>query len=139
MQCAWKFRASRAELVAKRIRRLIGGIGVEAPLDFVAPGAARQAVDHLDRLFQRLYQVALPACTVLGQDQDAPVVPPDFSNAVRAILPEGRQPWAHALPDPVDEPPRLGVGQAAARLRYRLHLIDEGPLVSRELQRVLPA
>ncbi len=66
-------------------QRVFRRVGVEAALDLLAPGAARQAVDHLDALVGAVgaldglledgLQVALRALAVLGEDQDAAVVP----------------------------------------------------------------
>ena len=101
-------------------QRVFGGIGVEPALDFLAPGATRQAVDDLDalvgavgaldRLLEDRLQVALRALAVLGEDQNAAVVP------LRR-----RRPWAacRRAEDPGRgcariqsiKPPCLGVGQ----------------------------
>ncbi len=97
-QCAWKFRPSRAASVASRMRSGSFRIGVEAALDLLAPCAAREAVDDLDalvgavgaldRLLEDRLQVALRALAVLGEDQDAAVVPLR-RRALSARLPKG--------------------------------------------------
>ena len=66
-------------------QRVLRGVGVEPALDLLAPRAAREAVDHLDALvgavgaldglLEDRLQVALRALAVLGEDQDAAVVP----------------------------------------------------------------
>ena len=114
-------------------QRVLRGIGVEPALDLLAPRAAREAVDHLDALVGAIgaldglledrLQVALRAFAVLGEDQDAAVVP--LRRRALRLLAEGRQIRAEILADPVDEPPDLGVGQVPRLLRDLLHLIEE--------------
>ena len=106
-------------------QRVLRGVGVEPALDLLAPGAAREAVDHLDalvgaigaldRLLEDRLQVALRALAVLGEDQDAAVVP--LRRRALRLLAEGRQVRAEVLADPVDQPPHLGVGQVRASSR----------------------
>ena len=114
-------------------QRVLRGVGVEPALDLLAPRAAREAVDHLDalvgavgaldRLLEDRLQVALRALAVLGEDQDAPVVP--FRRRALRLLAEGRQVGAQVLADPVDQTPRLGVGQVARLLGDLLHLVEQ--------------
>ncbi len=66
-------------------QRVFCRVRVEATLDFLAPGAANQAVNHLDALLgtvrafdgllQNGLQIAFRALAVFGEDQYAAVVP----------------------------------------------------------------
>ena len=115
VQCAWKFRPSRAASVAIRMRSgSSAGIRVEAALDLLAVGARGLAVDGLDPLvgevgagdglLQHLAQVALRADHVLGEDQHPPVSP------VRAVGTE-------VVVDPADQ--TCGSWRPAGRGRRR--------------------
>ena len=65
-------------------QRVLHRVGIEPTLDFLAPGAAREAVDDLDaifgtfatlnRLLEYHLQVALRALAILGEDEDAAIV-----------------------------------------------------------------
>ena len=106
-------------------QRILRRVGVEPALDLLAPRAAREAVDHLDalvgavgaldRLLEDRLQVALRALAVLGEDQDAAVVP--LRRRALRRLAEGREVRAEVLADPVDQPADLGVGQVPRSAR----------------------
>ena len=114
-------------------QRVPGGFGVEPALDLLTAGAAREAVDHLDApvgplgtldgLLEDLFQMALRAFAVLGEDQDAALVP--LRRRARRPLPERRKFRAQPGADPVDEAAGLGVRQVSRPLRDLLHPVEE--------------
>ena len=119
VQCAWKFRPSRAASVASRMRSGSFAGSVLKRRWISLRRAAREAVDHLDALvgavgaldglLEDLLQVALRALAVLGEDQDAAVVP--LRSAPLRLLAEGRQLRAKVLADPVDQRRVLASGR----------------------------
>ena len=101
-------------------QRILGRVGVEAALDLLAPASplVRPSITSMRSSARSVpsiacsrivLQVALRALAVLGEDQDAAVVP--LRRLALRPLAEGRQLRAEVLADPVDQPPGLGVGQ----------------------------
>ena len=108
-------------------------MGVEPLLDLPPILRADQPVNHLDalirqvrscdRFLQDVPQVALRAFPVLGEDQHPTVVP--GGRLTLRQLAEGRQPGAEVCPDPIDQPPHLGVGQVPRLLGDCLHPVQK--------------
>ena len=98
--------------------RVLGGRGVEPALDLAAAGAGDEAVNRIDALFgavgvrdgslQDVAEVALRALPVLGEDEDAAVVP--AGGGAAGGLSVGREAGTEVLADPVEQPAGLRVG-----------------------------
>src|SRR6516164_10737706 len=93
-------------------------VSIEPTLDFLAPGAAREAIDDLDALFgtfaalnrllENHLQVALRALAILGEDEDAAIVP--FRRISLRRLSKRRQVRTEIPANPVDQVIGLSVG-----------------------------
>ena len=124
----------RGEQDAQRILRRTF---LEAPLDLLAAGSAGQPVDHLDalvgarraldRALQGLPQESLGALAVLGEDEDAAVVP--LGRLAHNRLAELRKVRAQVVADPVDQPARLGVGPGAGLFGHLSHVVQQPELL----------
>ncbi len=140
-QCAWKFRPSRAASVASRMRSgsLAGSVLNRrwislrrAPLVRPSITSMRSSARSVPSMAcsRIVLQVALRALAVLGEDQDAAVVP------LRRLRPSDAcrraAVRAEVLADPVDEPPGLGVGQVPRLLGDLLHLVEQRLLAAPE-------
>ena len=112
-QCAWKFRPSRAASVASRMRSGSFAGSVlnrrwislrRAPLVRPSITSMRSSARSVPSMAcsRIVLQVALRPLAVLGEDQDAAVVP--LRRRALRLLAEGRQVRAEVLADPVDEP-----------------------------------
>ena len=141
VQCAWKFRPSRAASVASRMRSgsFAGSVLKRrwislrrAPLVRPSITSMRSSARSVPSMAcsRIVLQVALRALAVLGEDQDAAVVP--LRRRAPRRLAEGRQVRAEVLADPVDEPADLGVGQVPRLLGDLLHPVEQRLLAAPE-------
>ena len=137
-QWAWKLRPSRAASVAMQdAQRVLGRVGVErgagspcarSPLVRPSMTAMRSSARSVPSIAcSRIWlQVALRALAVLGEDQDAAVVPLRRLRR-RTCSPNGGRSGQRLLADPVDQPADLRVGPVAGALGDLLHLVEQAP------------